>query len=465
LTVSLAYCQNGYMSEADPAAGVATRALEQQRLRTEASAYAGSVADFIRPRGTDLLGRTNKYYEWASARRAAGNYPFFRSLDSAPLKIARVRDQSGREYEGLNVGSQDYLGLAAHPAVRDAAIAALREYGPHSAGAGAMGGITRVSEDLESAIGDFLNREHIQLFPTGWAAGYGTIAALVRPYDYIVMDNLAHNCLQQGARAATPNIITHAHIDVDAAREAIEDIRRRDAQAAILVVTEGLFSMDSDSPRISLLVDACRNFGATLLVDVAHDLGELGPGGTGILGMQGVLDDVDLIMGAFSKTFASNGGFLASRSEAVKDYVRTFGAPGVFSNALSAPQAAAALEALRIVRSQEGDLLRERLLQASVSVRGALADLGFECLGMPSALVPVPVGADAVGRLAARLLAERGIVMNLVEFPAVAIGGSRFRLQLQSVLTAADCQRAAALIASAISDARRAFDELGGDGS
>ena len=173
------------------------------------------------------------------------------------------------------------------------------------------------------------------LFPTGWAAGYGVIRGLVRSADHIVIDALAHVCLQEGANAATRNIYTHRHLDLDHCRHWLQKIRAKDVENGIMVVTEGLFSMDSDTPDIAALQNLCHEYNATLLVDVAHDLGSLGEEGRGHIGIQKMLGKVDLVMGSFSKTFASNGGFIACRNRAVKEYLRFYSPPATFSNALS----------------------------------------------------------------------------------------------------------------------------------
>ena len=215
-------------------------------------------------------------------------------------------------------------------------------------------GNTHLSRRLEGALGEALGMEHVLLFPTGWAAGFGTITGLVRPGDHVLMDQLSHACLAQGARAATPNWQTFRHNDVDDLRRRLAEVRSRDARHGILVVTEGLFSMDSDSPDLAALQAACREHGAVLLVDVAHDFGAQGAGGGGQLERQRLLGQVDLVMGSFSKTLASNGGFLATNQASVRQFVSIFGGSHTYSNALSPVQAAVVLEALRIVRSPEG---------------------------------------------------------------------------------------------------------------
>lgn len=427
-------------------------------LDRSSEALSRNLTEFAAPRGPDILTRTAPFEQWVDARRQVGLWPYVRSLESAPLPEARTLDETGQPLPGRNFGSQDYLALGSHPAIHEAALRALREFGPHSASSAILQGNTRLSRELEQDLAEFLKMEHVLLFPTGWGAGYGSIAGLVRPYDYIVLDRLAHACLQAGSFAATQRVVKNEHIDVDSVRAHLEEIRREDSQSGILVVTEGLYSLDSDSPPLELLQDTCREFGATLLVDVAHDLGQLGPGGTGQIGLQRLLGKVDLVMGSFSKTFASNGGFLAANSGSVIDFVRAFGNTATFSNAISPMQAAIVSQALEIVRSDEGDRLRGDLFRAVTILRNALSAAGIECLGEPSAIVIVPVGDEAVARVATRLLADRGVLMNLFEFPAVAVGSARFRMQVMAAHTEAQVQEVGPIIAEAVRQAREALE-------
>jgi glycine C-acetyltransferase len=274
--------------------------------------------------------------------------------------------------------------------------------------------------------------QHTVLYPTGWAAGYGVIRGLVRPDDHVVIDGLAHNCLHDGAIAATKNIHLHGHLNLQSVRRHLNRIRARDSENGILVVTEGLFSMDSDTPDIAAMQELCRMHGATLLVDVAHDLGNIGEDGTGHLGLQEMLGKVDLVIGSFSKTFASNGGFVACNSPAVKEYLRYFGSSGTFSNALSPVQSAIVLKAFEIVKSEEGRTLRAALMRNVLYLRDSLERLGLEVIGNPSAIVSAKVGDEALARLVSQRLPGLGAVANLVEFPAVAKGSARFRLQVMA---------------------------------
>lgn len=416
--------------------------------------YTHFVSNYAHPSGPDLLARTEPFFEWQDARRRAGLWPYSRSLDAAPRPACAVRTETGTGATGLNFLSQDYLSLSTHPRVVEAAHHALREHGLHSAGSAMLGGNTAASLALEQALAQAVGMPHVALFSTGWGAGFATITALVRPDDHVVMDNLAHACLQSGATAATRNVVRFRHLDNESVRRHLRGIRSRDAHNAILVVTEGLFSMDSDVPAIEELQAICREWGATLLVDAAHDFGVLGPRGTGSVGAQGLIGKVDLLMGAFSKTFGSNGGFLATHSPAVRQFVRVFGGPHIFSNALSPLQASVVTEALGIVRSAEGDALRTRLFENIGVLRGELERRGVQALGVPSPVVPVVIGAAPVARVAARMIFERGVFVNLVEYPAVPIRGSRFRMQVMAGHSPEQARAAAAVVAEAIHEAR-----------
>ncbi|MET0254451.1 MAG: pyridoxal phosphate-dependent aminotransferase family protein, partial [Luteibacter sp.] len=226
---------------------------------------------------------------------------------------------------------------------------------------------------------------------------------------------------------------------------------------AILVITESLFSMDSDVPDLRALSDACREFKATLAVDVAHDLGSMGDDGAGALGVQSATSGVDLVMGSFSKTFASNGGFILTRQQSVREHLKYFAAPHIFSNALSPIQAAVVLAALGIVDSPEGNLRRRSLLARVLQLRRSLEAQGFACMGSPSPIVPVILGEEGFGRVVTRSLADAGVIANLVEYPGVPRGTSRLRLQVMADHSSDDIGRAVRGIVQARDEARTLF--------
>ena len=274
------------------------------------------------------------------------------------------------------------------------------------------------------------------------------------------MDMLAHSCLQEGANAATNNIHLFRHLDNKYCRDVLAKIRAKDKDNGILVLTEGLFSMDSDTPRLLELQTLCHEYNATLVVDVAHDLGCLGKEGRGHIGIQDMLGKIDVVMGAFSKTFASNGGFVASKSRAVKEYLRFYSAPATFSNALSPAQAATILKAFDIVDSLEGRVLRLELLANVISLRRELTEAGLEYYGDPSAIVCVKMGSEGLARLVSRRLPDLGLVANLVEFPAVPKGAARIRMQVMANHTEENITDAVGIMKTAKAEAARELESL-----
>jgi 7-keto-8-aminopelargonate synthetase-like enzyme len=431
-------------------------ALQVQAMLANGS-LSGTAAQFAQPRGADLLRRTEAVEAWHDTRSADGLWQYARSLDGAPNPIASIRDESGAGARGINFASQDYLSLASHPQVADAAARALRDAGPHSAGSAVLLGNTRTSLALEQAIAALVQTEHVALFPTGWGAAFGAITALVQGQDHIVIDQFAHASLRQGASAATRNVSINRHLDTAHVRELLAAIRAKDAANGIMVVTEGLFSMDSDTPDLAGLQAACHEFGATLMVDVAHDLGAMGEGGGGCIAQQGMLGKIDIVMGAFSKSFASNGGFVATASRSVKRHLQLFAGPHMFSNALSPVQAAVILECITIIRSDEGDILRADLMRNVDGLRARLAAEQLHCMGIPSPIVPVLIGSEEVSRLVGKLLFDQSVFVNQVEFPGVPVGASRLRLQLMSNHTMQQINRAAPIIGQAVARAGAAI--------
>jgi 7-keto-8-aminopelargonate synthetase-like enzyme len=412
----------------------------------ESGALEGSFADFVRLSGKSLERRTQHYHDWRKKRVEHGVWSFSTQLQSAPGPEATVLDAAGTERTGVNFASYDYLGLSTHAEVRSAAIDAINQYGLQVAGAPILQGNSPLSVRLQHALAGMLALEHVALFPTGWAAGFGVITALIRPKDHVVLDQYAHNCCVQGATAATHNVHRVRHLSTDAFVRQLRRIRATDTENAILVVTEGIFSMNGDSPDLAALQNACHDYEATLLVDTAHDLGAVGPGGTGAVGLQGLLGNVDLVIGSFSKVFGANGGFAATSSPAIGEYLRA-GAPSrTFSNALSPHQCAAVLKAVEIVRSAEGDVLREKVSQLSQVLRETLAASKVVCLGQPGPLVPALLGRESVGRITAALCFDHGVFANLIEYPAVSVGACRLRMQVMATHTFAQVRQAAEII-------------------
>jgi glycine C-acetyltransferase/8-amino-7-oxononanoate synthase len=414
-----------------------------------------TIGELVHSSGRDPLARADGLAAWRDVRLRAGMWPWGRSLEGAIGPRVTVRNEVGMASYGLNFVTQDPLALLSHPTLFDAALDALQRFGPHSAGSPCFAGASIAARTLESALAELLGREHVLLFPSGWAAGFGTLQAIVRPTDHVVIDAAAHPSLQAGAAAATRQTWPYGHCDVAAATAHLRAIRARDATAAIVVVTETLFAFESDGPDLGALQAACRAHDAVLLAACGHDLGTMGPGGTGVLGLQQRLADVDLVIGTFAKAFATNGGFLATRSADVKQWVRFAASSHAHSNALAPAQAAVATEAIRIVRSEEGERLRVNLADAVAALRDACGRAGLAPLGLPSALVPIPVESVGLARVAEALAADRGVLVTPLEAPFVAAGTARLALHVMASHRPDQARDAAELLARAVADARR----------
>ncbi len=425
-----------------------------------ADTLLGSLRDYRAPGGGDLIGRADAFFQWQDRRRSFGLWPYARSTETAPKTRCSARCDNGTPIEGVNFASQDYLSLSSHPHVKDAAKRAVEEYGVHSAGSAALLGNTRLSLVLEDRISRFLGDREIVLYPTGWSAGFAAVQGFIRPDDHVVMDVLAHSCLQEGARAATSNIHFHGHLNVSGLTRRLQRIRADSTDSAILVVTESLFSMHADTPDIAAIYQACREYGATLLVDCAHDFGCIGEDGLGHIGLQKMLENVDIVIGSFSKTFASNGGFIAVKTRAAAEYLKYFSATQTFSNALSPVQAAAVVAAFDVVESAEGRERRQKLMDNILYLRAEMTAAGLETLGDPSPIVPIRVGAEGLARIASRELSRLGAIANLVEYPAVPQGGARYRVQVMADHSREDIDRLVKLMAQSMVSAQQIFAGL-----
>ena len=424
---------------------------------TSFGALTGSLRDYRAMRGTNMLTRTDGFFEWQEERRRCDLWPYAKSTATAPRTHCAAKTDDGHAMEGVNFASQDYLSLSSHPAVKEAAAEAIREYGVHSAGSAALLGNTRHSLLLEKRITEFLHGRETVLYPTGWSAGFAAIQGFVRPDDHVVMDVLAHSCLQEGARASTRNIHFHGHLNIRAMERRLQKIRANDTENGILLVTESLFSMHSDTPDIAAMRALCDEYNAILLVDCAHDFGSIADDGRGHMSLQNVLEDVDIIIGSFSKTFASNGGFISVKQRSAAEYLKYYSATQTFSNALSPVQAAAVLAAFDIVDSDEGRDRRRKLMDNILYMRAEMTKVGLETLGDPSAIVPVRVSAEGLARIAARERSGLGAIAHPVQDPAGPQGGARFRVQVMSDHSHADVDQLVRLMLKAMRNAEKEY--------
>ena len=392
----------------------------------------GVVKDHYVGHERNLIRRWLPVAEWLDDRCELGLDPYQKASTGKILPTVSGSFRDGSSFSGVNFASQDYLSLSSHARLVQATNSAAEEFGVHSAGSSILMGGCEMSLRLERALEAFLGYREVTLFPTGWTAGYGIVKMLAQPGDHIIIDFLAHACLQEGANCSGANVHRFPHLSNNAVQKRLSTIRAAQPEVGILVVTETLFSMDSDSPRIADLQSICTDHGATLLVDCAHDLGCMGDTGQGILEIQGMVGKVDVLMGSFSKTFASIGGFVATQHSGMRTAMRACCGPQTFTNAMTPIQAAVVLEALSIVTGAEGAARRARLADNVAYLRSRLSENGFVTPGEPSAIVPVVVGDSATARLMTRHMIRRGAIVNLVEYPAVARSKSFWRVQVMA---------------------------------
>jgi 8-amino-7-oxononanoate synthase len=309
--------------------------------------------------------------------------------------------------------SNDYLGLTTHPAVIDAARAALERWGAGSGAARLVVGDRPVHEELEAELADWKQTERAVLFPTGFAANLGVLTALGGPGVRIVSDALNHASIIDGARLARAEVAIAPHDDPAQLERLVAE-----APGPVLVVADTVFSMDGDALDEAAAVDVCRRHGALLVLDEAHAV--LGPEPTAA-----ELDGVEVVrVGTLSKTLGSLGGFAAC-SERVADLLVNTARPAIFTTASTPADAAAGLAAVRVLRSDEGAALRATLRAHVDRIRP----------GHPSPIVPVVVGGEDAAVAAAAALLERGLLVPAIRPPTVAPGTSRLRVTLSAAHT------------------------------
>lgn len=384
-------------------------------------------------KGKNIIKRTATVLGYLEIQNKQGLWLNYKSNLTPPQPITKGIDEGGRIFTGVNFSSQDYLALASHPGVKKAGIDTITEYGVHSAGSPAAFGRTKYTLQLATELANFLGFKHGLLYSTGWLAGYGVISGLVRPYDHIIIDRLAHNCLMEGSFMATRNVHFMEHLNNQNCEEKILAIRKKNPEAGIMVVTEGLFSMDSDTPNLKELQAITKKHDCIMLLDIAHDFGCLGDTGRGQMEVQGLEDKSNIIIiGAGSKVLATNLGYIATDSPAVIEYLKVFSTAQMFTNAVSPIQAGVGLKTLEIVKSDEGKQRRKVLMENVLYLRKKLIDNGFTVYGVPSPVVPLVIGNEYIMRITARILMENGVIVNPVEFPAVPRGTARYRLQIMA---------------------------------
>jgi 8-amino-7-oxononanoate synthase len=342
----------------------------------------------------------------------AGLYMYFETFGD------REDCQSGEVWLGsskvLMFGSNDYLGLITHPKVQEAAVQAIRKYGSGCSGSRLLNGTLDLHVKLEAELAAFVRKEAALIFGTGFQTNYAALSALTEKGDVMICDHELHASLVEGALRSVARVMRFRHNDLDHFKRCLNNCA---PEEKVLVVSEGVFSMEGDLAELRGLVNLSKSTAARIYVDEAHGLGVLGRTGAGAAEHLGVLDEVDIVMGTFSKALASTGGFVAGPREVV-DYLKHTARPFVFSASLPPASVAAAGAALEIVRKEPERRLR--LLRMARALRAELRARGFSVLGGETAIVAVVIPEEGdLCRLCKELLAE-GIYINPVLKPAAA---------------------------------------------
>jgi 8-amino-7-oxononanoate synthase len=314
----------------------------------------------------------------------------------------------------LMFGSNDYLDLISHPKVQEAAVQALKKYGSGCSGSRLLNGTLDLHVKLEAELAAFTHKQAAIIFGTGFQANYATLSALTEKGDVMICDHNLHASLVEGALRSPARTVRFRHNDLDHFERCLENCP---PEERILVVSEGVFSMEGDIADLRGILKLAKPYGARVYVDEAHGIGVLGATGAGAAEHLGVLDDVDIIMGTFSKSLASVGGFIAG-DRTVVDYLKHTARPFVFSASLPAASVAAVGAALQIMKKEPERRLR--LLRIANLLRDELRSRGFSVLPGETAIVPVVIPSELDLCRLCKALLEEGIYINPVLRPAAA---------------------------------------------
>lgn len=347
-----------------------------------------------------------KGYTQAKDAIAAGIYPYFRALSDTEGAIAIFEGK-----EVVMCGSNNYLGLTTDPRVRQAAMEAVDRYGTSVTGSRFLNGTLELHLELDRRLAKFVNKEAALVFSTGYQTNVGTISALVQKGDYVIIDKDDHASIVDGCLLSRGEMKRFRHSDINSLDDVLAKLP---ADAGKLVVVDGVYSMGGDIAPLPEIVAICKKYGARIMVDDAHGIGVLGEG-RGTAHHFGLTDDVDLIMGTFSKSFASIGGFIAGSADVIH-YIQHHARSLIFSAALTAPNAAAALKALEIMET-EPELVK-RLWDNADYMRSGLQEQGYNIGKSNTPIIPVILGEDFRVALAWNALIEEGVYTNPVVPPA-----------------------------------------------
>lgn len=356
-----------------------------------------------------------KTFTRAKEAMEAGLYPYFRALSDSEGTTATFEGK-----EVVMIGSNNYLGLTTDPRVREAARDALERYGTSVTGSRFLNGTLELHLELDRRLARFVGKEAALVFPTGYQTNVGTVSALLSKGDYVIIDKEAHACVVDGCMMSRGEMKRFRHNDMEDLDRVLSRIPE---DAPKLVVVDGVYSMGGDIAPLPEIVSICKKHGARVMIDDAHGIGVTG-GGRGTAYHFDLTDEVDLIMGTFSKSFASIGGFIAGSADIIH-YIQHHARSLIFSAALPAPNVMAVLKALDIIETEPEHV--RRLWENADYMREGLKNLGFNTGGSNTPIIPVIIGDDYRTMLAWHALINAGVYTNPVGPPGVPPNQSLLR--------------------------------------
>ncbi|MCD6413310.1 MAG: aminotransferase class I/II-fold pyridoxal phosphate-dependent enzyme [Elusimicrobia bacterium] len=351
-------------------------------------------------------------------------YPYFHTVESGqnPVVISEGKKM-------VMMGSNNYLGLATDQRLKNAAIFAVQKYGSGCVGSRFLNGTLDIHVRLERELAKFIGKPAVLVFTTGMQANLGAISSIVGKNDYVITDKFDHASIIDGCRLSYGKMVRFKHNDLADLEDVLKNLPEESGK---LVVVDGVFSMEGDVAPLDRMVPLVHRYGGRIMVDDAHGIGVLGKNGRGTCDHYGVTDEVDLIMGTFSKSFAAIGGFIAGSDEIIH-YIKHNGRALIFSAAPSPADAAAALKALEIIKKDSRR--RHRLIGSARYMRDKLKKLGFDTGNSTTPIIPVVIGEDFDTFKMWRLLYDRGIFTTPVITPAVPPGRGLIRVSIMATHT------------------------------
>ncbi len=363
-------------------------------------------------------------YTTPQEAKAAGVYPYFRAISSEQDPEVII---NGRRV--LMFGSNCYTGLVNDPRIKEAAIEATRKYGTGCAGSPFLNGTLDLHKELEAAIADYIGKEDVMIYSTGFEVNLGVVSTLTGREDYIIWDEQDHASIIEGRRLSFSHQFKYRHNDMDSLEK---QLQRCDHDKLKLIVTDSVFSMEGDVANVPEIVRLAEKYGAAVMVDEAHGIGVFGEGGRGVCHHYGVADKVDLIMGTFSKSFASLGGFIATDKE-ITNYLRHHSRSYIFTASITPASTAAALKALEIMKT-EPEIQKALWRNTNLALDG-FRKAGFEIGNTSTPIIPLYVRDNFKTFAITRDLLEEGVFVNPVVSPAVAPHDTLIRFSLMATHT------------------------------